>query len=79
MAIDLKPLWNFDDPGQCEQRFRSALVTSTGDDAVILQTQIARSVLIAAAPTNVCLSLVFDSPSFDAVLTENEVLHGLGL
>jgi tetratricopeptide (TPR) repeat protein len=43
MAIDLAPLWNFDDPIQSEQRFRSALVTATGDDTVILQTQIARS------------------------------------
>ncbi len=43
MAIDLAPLWNFDDPVQSAQRFRSALVTATGDDAVILQTQIARS------------------------------------
>ena len=43
MAIDLTPLWNFDDPIQSEQRFRSALVTATGDDAAILQTQIARS------------------------------------
>ena len=42
MAIDLKPLWNFDDPLQSEQRFRSALLTATGDDAFILQTQIAR-------------------------------------
>ena len=43
MAIDLTPLWNFDDPIQSEQRFRSALVTAIGDDAFILQTQIARS------------------------------------
>ena len=43
MAIDLKPLWNFDDPAQSEQRFRSALVTATEDDAFILQTQIART------------------------------------
>jgi tetratricopeptide (TPR) repeat protein len=43
MAIDLNPLWNFDDPGQSEQRFRAALATATGDDAIILQTQIARS------------------------------------
>jgi tetratricopeptide (TPR) repeat protein len=43
MAIDLNPLWNFDNPGQSEQRFRAALVTATGDDAIILQTQIARS------------------------------------
>jgi tetratricopeptide (TPR) repeat protein len=43
MAIDLKPLWNFDDPAQSEERFRAALVTASGDDAIILQTQIARS------------------------------------
>ena len=43
MAIDLNPLWDFDDPGRSEQRFRAALATSTGDDAIILQTQIARS------------------------------------
>lgn len=43
MAIDLAPLWNFADPAQSEQRFRTALVTATGDDVVILQTQIARS------------------------------------
>lgn len=43
MAIDLKPLWDFDKPAQSEERFRSALVTATGDDAFILQTQIART------------------------------------
>lgn len=43
MAIDLKPLWNFNDPAQSEERFRTALRTATGDDAFILQTQIARS------------------------------------
>ena len=43
MAIDVTPLWNFDDPVQSEQRFRSALAAATGDDAIVLQTQIARS------------------------------------
>jgi len=43
MAIDLNPLWNFDNPDQSEQRFRAALATATGDDAIVLQTQIARS------------------------------------
>jgi len=42
-AIDLAPLWNFGDPAGSEQRFRDALATSTGDDALILQTQIART------------------------------------
>lgn len=43
MAIDLAPLWDFNKPELSEQRFREALTTATGDDALILQTQIARS------------------------------------
>src|SRR5690349_7443144 len=43
MAIDLAPLWNFSDPTASEQRFRAALATASGDDALILQTQIART------------------------------------
>ncbi len=43
MAIDLKPLWDFDSPAQSEERFRFALITAAGDDAFILQTQIART------------------------------------
>ena len=43
MAIDLTPLWDFSKPELSERRFRSALATASGDDAVILQTQIART------------------------------------
>ncbi|HJW51629.1 MAG TPA: tetratricopeptide repeat protein [Burkholderiaceae bacterium] len=43
MAIDVTPLWNFSQPELSEQRFRDALQTASGDDALILQTQIARS------------------------------------
>jgi tetratricopeptide (TPR) repeat protein len=43
MAIDLKPLWDFDKPGASEDRFRAALKTASGDDALVLQTQIART------------------------------------
>ena len=42
-ALDLAPLWDFNDPAGSEQRFRDALPTATGDDALILQTQIART------------------------------------
>ena len=42
-AFDPTPLWNFDDPVQSEHRFRAALAKSTGDDAFVLQTQIART------------------------------------
>lgn len=42
-AIDPAPLWDFGRPEVSEQRFRAALATATGDDALILQTQIART------------------------------------
>lgn len=42
-ALDLDALWNFRDPAASEQRFREALATARGDDALILQTQIART------------------------------------
>lgn len=43
MAIDLAPLWDFNKPELSEQRFRAALTTASGDDGLVLQTQIARS------------------------------------
>jgi tetratricopeptide (TPR) repeat protein len=43
MAIDLGPLWDFSKPALSEERFRAALATAQGDDALILKTQIARS------------------------------------
>ena len=43
VAIDLEPLWDFGDPALSESRFRAALATAKGDDALILETQIART------------------------------------
>ena len=43
MAIDLAPLWDFSNPDLSEQRFRTALASAGGDDALVLQTQIART------------------------------------
>jgi len=43
MAIDVNAFWDFDKPAVSEERFRAALATATGDDALILKTQIARS------------------------------------
>lgn len=42
-AIDLATLWDFARPEISEQRFRTALETARGDDALILRTQIART------------------------------------
>lgn len=43
MAIDLASLSDFSKPELSEQRFRAALATANRDDALILQTQIART------------------------------------
>lgn len=43
MAIDLAPLWDFNQPAVSEQRFRAALDHASGDDRLILMTQIART------------------------------------
>lgn len=43
MAIDIAPLWEFSKPAVSEQRFRAALEAATGDDVLILMTQIART------------------------------------
>jgi tetratricopeptide (TPR) repeat protein len=41
--LDLSALWDYRDPAGSEQRFRAALETASGDDALVLRTQIARS------------------------------------
>jgi tetratricopeptide (TPR) repeat protein len=43
MAIDLRSMWDFSKPDVSEQRFRAALARAKGDEALILQTQIART------------------------------------
>ncbi len=42
-AVDVDALWNFNDPAASELRFREALSAAQGDDALILRTQIART------------------------------------
>lgn len=42
-APDLDALWDFARPAVSEQRFRQALATATGDDSLVLRTQIART------------------------------------
>ncbi|MFC7419125.1 hypothetical protein ACFQNF_04475 [Iodobacter arcticus] len=43
MAIDLTSLWDFNKPEISEERFQNAIKTASPDDALILQTQIART------------------------------------
>jgi len=43
MAADIMALWDYKNPALSEQRFRDALATARGDEALILHTQIART------------------------------------
>jgi len=43
MSLNLASLWDFKNPALSEERFQSALASATGDDALILRTQIART------------------------------------
>jgi len=43
MTINISTLWDFNNPEISEERFRSALSTASGDNVLILQTQIART------------------------------------
>ena len=43
LAVDIDALWDYDQPGVSETRFREALKSESGDDALELETQIARA------------------------------------
>ena len=43
MAVDIDALWDYDQPGVSEMRFRDALKSESGDDALEVETQIART------------------------------------
>ncbi len=43
MAADIDALWDYNQPAISETRFRDALKTESGDDALELETQIART------------------------------------
>ena len=45
-AIDLDSMWDFRNATVSEERFRVALKSASGDDALILQTQIARTYML---------------------------------
>jgi tetratricopeptide (TPR) repeat protein len=41
--VDVASLWDYGSPEASEQRFRRALETATGDEALVLRTQVART------------------------------------
>jgi tetratricopeptide (TPR) repeat protein len=62
-AVDLSVLWDFNDPGLSESRFREALKSAAGDERLILHTQIARTHMLRkdfAAARNVLQAISAD-------------------
>jgi tetratricopeptide (TPR) repeat protein len=47
-AVDVDALWNYADPAASEVRFRQALAAARGDEALVLRTQIARTLGLRA-------------------------------
>ena len=77
MAIDLEPLWDFNQPELSEQRFRAALTGASRDDALILQTQIARSVGLRGDFASAKQILKSIEPEVASASTEAQVRYEL--
>ncbi len=76
-AIDLGPLWNYDKPELSEQRFRAALPTANADDALILQTQIARTYGLRGNFTRARETLAGVEPQLPTASAEAKVRYAL--
>ena len=76
-AIDLSPLWNFNKPELSEQRFRAALATANADDALILQTQIARTYGLRGDFTRARETLAAVEPQLPTASAEAKVRYAL--
>jgi tetratricopeptide (TPR) repeat protein len=77
MAIDLAPLWDHRQPAVSEQRFRDALSAASPDDALLLQTQIARTYGIRKDFARAQQILRGIEPALPAASAEVRVRHAL--
>lgn len=78
-AIDLGPLWDYDKPELSEQRFRAALASANADDALILQTQIARTYGLRGNFTRARETLAAVEPQVPNASAEARVRYALEL
>ena len=75
--LDLAALWDFNNPALSEQRFKAALAVAPGDDALILQTQIARSHGLRRDFSSARRLLVELQPQLATASAEARVRHAL--
>jgi hypothetical protein len=78
-AQDLDALWDYARPTLSEQRFRAALVQARGDEALILQTQIARSLGLRRDFEGARALLLSLEPQLATAGPEARVRHALEL
>jgi tetratricopeptide (TPR) repeat protein len=79
LSIDPTPLWDFSNPELSEERFRAALATASGDDALILQTQIARTYGLRTSFERSREILAAMEPGLQAAGAEPRARHALEL
>jgi len=79
MALDLSTLWDFKNPAASEQRFRDALGTAQGDDALILRTQMARTLGLRGQFDNARTLLAEMAPQVTQAGAEARARHALEL
>jgi tetratricopeptide (TPR) repeat protein len=77
MTLDLTELWDFSHPARSEERLRAALATVSGDDALILQTQIARTFGLRGDFAHARQILAEIAPSVEQAGGEARVRHAL--
>lgn len=79
IAIDLGPMWDYGNPALSEQRFRAALASANADDALILQTQIARTLGLRGDFTRARDTLAAVEPRLTTASAEAKVRYALEL
>lgn len=78
-AVDLSALWDFSRPAVSEQRFRDALATAQGDDALVLRTQLARARGLQRDFDGARAMLLAMTPALPGASPEVRVRHALEL
>jgi tetratricopeptide (TPR) repeat protein len=79
VAADLASMWDFGRPEISEQRFRAALQHASGDEALILQTQVARTHGLRRDFERARAVLKAIEPSIDAAGLEARARYALEL
>lgn len=76
-AVDVNALWDFGNPALTEERLRAAQATASADDALILQTQIARTYGLRGDFVQAQALLDAMQPQLDGASAEVRVRHAL--